>query len=144
MTMSENADQGAESDYSDDDDQLQPEDSLVDRGVDDILDEGYSPPERAMGLDAFGLTDAERQEGETLERKLSTEVADTPLSSDDDADPGFPPVENEVGDRRAGRLLAPDAGVSEDTESQLLAEDVGIDGAAASAEEAAVHIIDES
>jgi hypothetical protein len=27
-------------------DQIQPEDSLVDRGVDGMLDEGYSPPER--------------------------------------------------------------------------------------------------
>ena len=27
-------------------DQLQPEDTLDDRGVDDVLDEGYSPPER--------------------------------------------------------------------------------------------------
>ncbi|MCW2710113.1 MAG: hypothetical protein JWP24_307, partial [Marmoricola sp.] len=27
-------------------DQLQPEDSLDDRGVDDVLDEGFSPPER--------------------------------------------------------------------------------------------------
>ena len=34
-------------DYSvEDDNQLQPEDTLVDRGVDDILDEGISPPER--------------------------------------------------------------------------------------------------
>ena len=27
-------------------DQLQPEDTLDDRGVEDVLDEGYSPPER--------------------------------------------------------------------------------------------------
>ena len=27
-------------------DQLEPQRSLVDRGVDDVLDEGYSPPER--------------------------------------------------------------------------------------------------
>ena len=34
-------------DYSvEDDNQLQPEDTLIDRGVDDILDEGISPPER--------------------------------------------------------------------------------------------------
>ena len=29
----------------DDETQLQPEDTLVDRGVDDVLDEGYSPPD---------------------------------------------------------------------------------------------------
>ena len=33
----------------DEDDQLQPEDTLVDRGVADVLDEGYSPPERPYG-----------------------------------------------------------------------------------------------
>ena len=33
----------------DEDDQLQREDTLVDRGVDDVLDEGYSPPERPYG-----------------------------------------------------------------------------------------------
>jgi hypothetical protein len=47
-----------------------------------------------------------------------------------------------VGDRRAGRLVAPDEGVDVDDESDLLASDVGIDGSAASAEEAAVHVID--
>ena len=30
----------------DDEDQLQPEDTLDDRGVDDVLDEGFSPPDR--------------------------------------------------------------------------------------------------
>ena len=29
-------------------DQLQPEDTLLDRGTDDVLDEGYSPPEHYM------------------------------------------------------------------------------------------------
>ena len=48
-----------------------------------------------------------------------------------------------MGDRRAGRLVAPDEGVDEDEDSDLLASDVGIDGSAASAEEAAVHIIDD-
>jgi len=31
------------------DNQLQPEDTLVDRGLDDMLDVGYSPPERPYG-----------------------------------------------------------------------------------------------
>jgi hypothetical protein len=39
--------------------------------------------------------------------------------------------------------VAEDEGVSEDTERDLVAEDVGINGAGASAEEAAVHVIDE-
>ena len=46
-------------------------------------------------------------------------------------------------DARAGRLVAPDQGFGEDVDADLLADDVGIDGGAASAEEAAVHIIDD-
>ena len=44
---------------------------------------------------------------------------------------------------RAGRLVAPDEGTGIDDEKDLVGEDVGIDGAGASAEEAAVHVIDE-
>ena len=49
----------------------------------------------------------------------------------------------EVGRARAGRLVAPDWGFGEDAEAELVAEDVGISGGAASAEEAAVHIIED-
>ncbi len=52
-------------------------------------------------------------------------------------------LDNEVGAARSGRLVAPDEGAHEDEESALVAMDVGIDGAAASAEEAAVHVVDE-
>ena len=49
--------------------------------------------------------------------------------------------DGEVGDQRAGRLVDPNSGIGEDVDSELVGEDVGIDGAGASAEEAAVHII---
>ncbi|MGX1254439.1 hypothetical protein RKD48_006950 [Streptomyces ambofaciens] len=39
--------------------------------------------------------------------------------------------------------MAPDEGAHEDEEPALVAMDVGIDGAAASAEEAAMHVVDE-
>ena len=48
---------------------------------------------------------------------------------------------DEVGDERAGRIVEPDEGAREDTEGGMVGTDVGIDGAAASAEEAAVHVI---
>jgi hypothetical protein len=114
----------------DDDDQLPVEDTLLDRGVDDILDEGYSPPEKWK----------EPRDHETLDELLAEEEPDAAMESDDD--PEFS-EDDEVGDRRAGRLVAPDEGVQEDDESALLATDVGIDGSAASAEEAAVHVIDD-
>ena len=44
------------------------------------------------------------------------------------------------GNRRVGRLVAEDEGRYEDEESELIAGDVGIDGGAASAEEAAIAI----
>jgi hypothetical protein len=39
--------------------------------------------------------------------------------------------------------VAPDEGFGEDREGDLVGDDVGVDGAAASAEEAAVHVVDE-
>ena len=43
---------------------------------------------------------------------------------------------------RSGRLVAPDEGAHSDAESDAVARDVGIDGGAAGAEEAAVHVTD--
>ncbi|MDX1885984.1 DUF5709 domain-containing protein [Mycolicibacterium sp. 120270] len=129
----------AAGEYSvDPDNQLQPEDTLVDRGLDDMLDEGYSPPERPYGRGTL-------LEHETMDQRLAEEEPDSgpgiaPLA-DEDREWEFP-RNDEVGRARAGRLVAPDLGFGEDTEAQCVAEDVGISGGAASAEEAAVHIID--
>jgi hypothetical protein len=117
----------------DDDNQLSQEDTLIDRGVDDILDEGYSPPEKWK----------EPRDHESLEELLSEEEPDAAMTISDADGSGPQSSDDEVGDRRAGRLLAADEGVDEDDEEHLLARDVGIDGSAASAEEAAVHIIDD-
>lgn len=127
------------------DDQLQPEDTLDDRGVDDILDEGISPPERPRGLDAKGVTALEELEGETLDERLAQEEPDVfeEVDAERDADILDGPVGGEVGGERAGRLMSPDAGFGEDTEADMIAEDVGIDGSAASAEEAAVHVVED-
>jgi hypothetical protein len=168
--MSENEGYGDGEYSTDGDDQLQPEDTLLDRGVDDILDEGYSPPEKYSVLEKFGNTAREEREGESLDQRLAEEVPDPNLAVDDplagDAGPA-PEAERdgevddldldsrideqevgdefdgEVGDERAGRLVSPDEGAHPDTEKDLVAGDVGIDGAAASAEEAAVHIVTE-
>lgn len=119
------------SDYSDaDDDQLTQEDTLTDRGVDDLLDEGYSPPDRWK----------EPRFNETLDELISEEEPDPAMQLDD---PDEQSGDDEVGDLRAGRLVAPNEGSGEDTEKELLGSEVGIDGGAASAEEAAVHVIDE-
>ena len=115
-------------------DQIQPSDSLVDRGVDDVLDEGYSPPERYSALIREG-------EHETLDERLEEEIPEP--------DPYVPPDseildDGEVGEERAGRLVEPNEGIGPDVESDLVGTDVGIDGGAASAEEAAVHIVSDN
>jgi hypothetical protein len=126
-------------------DQLQPQDTLDDRGVDDILDEGISPPEELRGSKAKGVTPAEAREGETIDDRLRQEEPEVWEGAEVEADADIVdgPVGGEVGEQRSGRLMAPDEGAHEDTEKDLVAEDEGIDGAGASAEEAAVHIIDE-
>jgi len=122
-------------------DQLQPQDTLDDRGVDDVLDEGISPPEELRGSKAKGVTPAEAVEGETIEDRIRQEEPEVweDAESESDAEILDGPVGGEVGEERAGRLMATD----EDVEQDLVAEDEGIDGAGASAEEAAVHTIEE-
>lgn len=157
--MTDHESTGSESvgSYSlDDEDQLPSEDTLEDRGIDDLLDEGYSPPERPRGVDAFGTTAAEQRQGESIELRLAHEVpdpaagwadsqadADRVGGDDPDAIAGEDDFfgSEEVGDRRSGRLIAHESGYAE-AESDMVADDVGIDGGGSSAEEAAVHIIE--
>lgn len=125
----------------DDENQLQPEDTLVDRGVDDVLDEGYSPPERWSPAESFGNTPAEEERGETLDQRIAQEEPEPdPYAEEDELSED---VGGEVGNLRAGRLVDEDEGLGPDEESEMVGQDVGIDGAGASAEEAAVHVIDE-
>ncbi len=125
----------------DDEDQLQPEDTLVDRGVDDVLDEGYSPPERYSAAERFGNTAWEEEHGESLDQRIAQEEVepDPYLAAAEEGEQ----VGGEVGTARAGRLVDEDEGLGPDEEKDLVAEDIGIDGAGASAEEAAVHVIEE-
>ncbi|MER6186270.1 MULTISPECIES: DUF5709 domain-containing protein [unclassified Streptomyces] len=132
------------SEIQDDAGLLDAEDTLEDDGVDDPLDRGWSPPERPWAVEHTGVTAADR---ETLDERLAEELPEAPVPEGDgigDYDGGDGELlDNEVGARRSGRLVAPDEGAHEDDESGLIATDVGIDGAAASAEEAAMHIVDE-
>jgi hypothetical protein len=118
-------------------DQLQPEDTLLDRGVDDVLDEGYSPPEKYSPGEGFGSTADEQLQGESLDQRVAQEEPDVDPYADEEVED----YDDEVGDQRSGRLVDPDGGIGEDTEKDLVGDDVGIDGAGASAEEAAVHTV---
>jgi hypothetical protein len=140
----EGGDQESYGDYSvDDEDQPSNIDSLPDPDVEDELDRGYSPPESWSAAQGYGNTPYEEASGESLDQRLAQEDQesdpyDETDTDDEDLDDG------EVGDARAGRLVDPDEGLEADTEGDLVGDDVGIDGAAASAEEAAVHIVDDS
>lgn len=119
-------------------DLLEPEDTLIDRGVGDVHDEGYSPAERPSGFS----TDHEEL-GARLSRELPEVVGEDGDGLGDTSDTDGELYDDQVGVVRSGRLVAEDEGVSPDADASLYARDVGIDGAAASSEEAAVHVVPE-
>ena len=117
---------GAEGDT----DQLPLEDTLMDRGVDDLLDEGYSPPERAR-TNRFGETAWEEARRETLEQRLSEEEPELWQA----------PERGARQPDRAGRLVQDEDALEGRRSNDTFAHDVGLAGGAASAEEAAMHIV---
>ena len=145
MTSSDNDFDGAEEiygDYSvDDEDQPSNLEDLGDPDVEDPLDRGYSPPEKYSAAQGFGNTPYEEAVGETLDQRVAQEIPEPDPYVEAEQEDVDLLGHGEVGDERAGRLVAPDQGLGEDTEKDLVADDVGIDGAAASAEEAAMHVV---
>lgn len=121
---------------------------------DDPLDRGVAPPERWSAGMRFGSTADEQASGESLDDLLAEEEPDT-LSDDDDDVPENLDDDEEADeyidglllddgpDPRAGRLVAQDEGAHPDEEADLVARDVGVDDGAASAEEAALHVVDD-
>ena len=142
--MTQSYEQTPEREEQLDQDQLQPYHSLEDRGVADALDEGYSPPEKPSVL---------MQEGEhdSLEARLSEEIPEPDPYAETEQEKGLDDgvsdesdfLDTETGDERAGRLMDPNEGIGPDHEGDLIATDAGIDAGAASAEEAAMHIVPE-
>jgi hypothetical protein len=124
---------------------------------DDPLDTGVIPPQRWSAGMRYGTTAEEEEEGESLDQLLADEEADAgaydvddevPESSgDDDEDAGDEYVDglllDDGQDPRAGRLVAEDEGAHLASEEDLVARDVGIDSGAATAEEAAVHVVED-
>ncbi len=120
----------------------------------DPLDRGVAPPERWSAGVKFGSTADEQASGESLDQLLAEEEPDTAFDLDDDlpedrddddeADEYLDGLLLDDGpDPRAGRLVAEDEGAHPDSEADLVASDVGIDGGAASAEEAAIHVVED-
>ena len=123
---------------------LSPEESLDDDELGDI-EAGYSPVERPLGSTAWGTTERELGTREDLTHRLAREERDQTADDDtdglgDSSDTDGELIDDEVGDARAGRLIASDID-DLDSRSDLWAEDIGVDEGAASAEEAAVHVV---
>ncbi|WP_206505835.1 DUF5709 domain-containing protein [Streptomyces chrestomyceticus] len=128
-------------------DELDMEDALDEPDYDDMLDQGYSPPEKPLAVNQTGTTANEQREGESLDERLAKELPDVqPPDGDgigDQQDAEGEPVDRQVGDERAGRMTGTDEGDALRLRNDEIGRDVGIDGGAASAEEAAVHIVDD-
>ncbi len=139
-------------------------DTLIGAPGDDPLDRGVVPPERWSAGIRYGDTAAEQSEGESLDQLLAEEEPDDALEltedeledddedaedleEDEDDDAGDEDVDglllDDGPDPRAGRLVAEDEGAHPDEEEDLVASDVGIDGGGATAEEAAMHVVEE-
>jgi Family of unknown function (DUF5709) len=145
-------------------------DSLIGAPGDDPLDRGVVPPERWSAGVRFGDTANEQSEGESLDQLLSEEEPDDTLldledeededdeddDEEDENDEDDDEEDDDAGDEdvdglllddgpdpRAGRLVAEDEGAHPDEEEDLVATDVGIDGGGATAEEAAMHVVEE-
>ena len=126
---------------------LEPQHTLDDLGgVDDVLDTGWSPADRPWAVTDWGTTEREESAGENLDGRLAREIPEPRepqgdgLGDTSDTDGEL--IDREVGRLRAGRLLeTPEAWG--DVEPELYGLDVGIDSGAASAEEAAVHLVPE-
>ena len=118
--------------------QLTVSDTLSDERLDDFLDEGYNPPDREPSVQV--PTQAEEERGQNLDQLLRAETPEVWQRDDENL---FDESGDEVGDVRAGRLIGDGSDAFADSRNDVLADDVGIDGAGASAEEAAMHVIDE-
>jgi hypothetical protein len=116
-----------------DTDEFDPAEELTGEDLEEPYDVGYSPPDRRPGATRYGTTDLEQAQGESLDQRLAEEEPDVDPDSFTDV----------PADPRAGRLVAPDEGAHDDDEDEEVAFDVGRGGNAASAEEAAMHVIDE-
>lgn len=142
----------------DDEDQLQPSDTLD--GDVDPLEAGYTAPDRLHGSLAFGVTAHEQAQEETIEQRIKQEEEDpdsaygAPRNEgglDDDPweraggdDPDSIPAKDDfVGSEggRVGRLVSPDEGLAEDEEKDSVARE-GRGYSADTAEEAAMHYVD--
>jgi Family of unknown function (DUF5709) len=143
MSPDDSVDGIAAWDDIEDDGLLDASDTLDDDLVADPLDTGVAPPDRWAGVNRFGTTTAEARAGEPLDMRLAAE--------EPDPDPYAEPADDEdeltrrgyERESRAGRLASDDGYGAQGVETDLVAWDAGVDAGGASAEEAAIHIVED-
>ncbi|MFF2197539.1 DUF5709 domain-containing protein [Streptomyces sp. NPDC058157] len=138
------------------------ENALDEPDLDQTLDSGYSPPDRPLAVTRHGTTAEEQRAGETLDQRLAQEqpepdgtgagLGSEAAPGEDLAGAGGDGGEDITGDpygdastagrERAGRMAPAEEGRPV-RHISVLARDAGINGGAASAEEAAVHVVEE-
>jgi hypothetical protein len=123
---------------AEDDGVLDASDTLEGEPGDDPLDAGIGAGDRWSAGEGFGTTAQEERTGESFDQLLAEEEPDIDPYADEGA-------RAEGGDEDlAGRLVAEDEGASPVEEADLVARDVGSDAGADSAEEDAVHVVDDN
>ncbi|MGC3860646.1 DUF5709 domain-containing protein [Micromonospora chersina] len=128
---------------AEDDGVLDASDTLDDDRVGDPLDTGIVAADHWTAANRFGTTAAEERAGESLAQLLAQEEPDLDPyaeAADDEDELTRRGYEREA---RTGRLVADDAGFGEDEQADAVAWDAGVDGGGASAEEAAMHLVDD-
>jgi hypothetical protein len=113
--------------------QLETSESLVAPPGADGLDAGYVPPDQPYLLDEQRITAAELSEPETLDERLARERPDVLQSPQEISD---------IDATRAGRIAPAEVAPDGEPSNSIEAIDVGIDGGAASAEEAAMRVVE--
>jgi len=126
-----------------DDGVLDASDTLDDDRVADPLDVGVAAADRWAGADRFGTTPAEERAGESLDQLLAQEEPDVDPYAESFDDEDELTRRGDEREPRAGRLVADDEGLGEDEEAESVARDVGVDAGGASAEEAAMHLVED-
>ena len=115
-----------------DDGVLEPADSLLTDDLrDDPLDTGLTTAENWSAGQRYGSTEAEAAQGESLDRLLAAEESEP--------DPARVGGRWDAAEPRSGRLVVEEG----DRSGELFGRDMGVDGGAASAEEAAMHLTEE-
>lgn len=122
-----------------------PGSSLEDAGVPDLQDPSAAQRlsgdtheaidlthDRALASESWGTTASEQRAGEPLDLRLAHEEPD--VDTGHQLDPNRD---------AAGRLVEPDEGARGDTDAEAVAQAVGNDGGGLTAEESAMHLVDE-